>query len=306
MCGSAAATAVHGYRRDVTEASDEKHMKLQYAGECRLCERALPARVEAVYERKTKTVRCLDCTPALAAEPMTVETPDEPVIAVEQVKEVQPVEAGSAGLSARREFERRHAKREQRVRAKHPKLGGLMLALTDDPQSTTAWDTGALGEERLGNGLNKRSSPSLRVLHDRRIPGTRANIDHLAVTPNGVYIIDAKRYVDKRPALRVEGGLLRPRTETLMVGGRNKNKLVDGMLKQLEVVVRAVLGPEVPVTGVLCFIESDWPLFGGDFTTQGVMVTWPKRLYSHLEKEGVLGDDIEAHHRTLAAALPPA
>lgn len=111
----------------MAEVSNEKQMKLRYAGECRVCERALPARAEAVYERKTKTVRCLECTPTHAAEPMAVETPDEPVIAVEQVEEIQPVEAGRAGLSARQEFERRHANREQRVRAKHPRLGDSCL-----------------------------------------------------------------------------------------------------------------------------------------------------------------------------------
>lgn len=284
-------------------------MKLRYAGECRSCARELPARAEAIYERRSKTVRCVDCTPEPLAEATRAEVSADPIVVVEQaeaVDEVQQVEAGSAGLSARREFERRHANREQRVRTKHPKLGGLILALSDDPQTTTAWDTGALGEELLGNGHNKRSSPSLRVLHDRRIPGTRANIDHIAVTPTGIWIVDAKRYVGKRPTLRVEGGLFRPRTETLMVGGRTQNKLVDGMLKQLEV-VRGVVGQEVPLTGVLCFIESDWPLIGGDFSTRGVMVTWPKRLYSRLEAEGPqVVEDIELYHRGLAEALPPA
>lgn len=186
------------------DVSDEKQTKLRYAGQCRLRERELPARAEAVYERTTKTVRCVDCTPKPLAEATSVEVSAEPIVVVEQaevVDDVQQVEAGSAGLSARREVERRHANRAQRVRTKHPKLGGLILALSDDPQSTTAWDTGALGEELLGNGLNKRSSPSLRVLHDRRVPGTRANIDHIAVTPTGIWVIDAKRYVAKRPML---------------------------------------------------------------------------------------------------------
>jgi hypothetical protein len=41
----------------------------------------------------------------------------------------------------------------------------------------------------------------LRVLHDRRIPGTQANIDHIAITSTGIYVIDAKRHVGKRPTL---------------------------------------------------------------------------------------------------------
>jgi hypothetical protein len=32
------------------------------------------------------------------------------------------------------------------------------------------------------------------VLHDRAIPGTRSNIDHIAVVPSGVWVIDTKQY----------------------------------------------------------------------------------------------------------------
>ena len=41
---------------------DEKRMRLRYAGVCRICGTELPARAEAVYERTTKTVRCLSTT----------------------------------------------------------------------------------------------------------------------------------------------------------------------------------------------------------------------------------------------------
>jgi hypothetical protein len=54
------------------------------------------------------------------------------------------------------------------------------------------------------------------LLHDRRIPGTRANIDHLAVTPTGVYVIDTKKY-QGRPSFKAEPGILR-RVEKLLVG----------------------------------------------------------------------------------------
>jgi hypothetical protein len=32
------------------------------------------------------------------------------------------------------------------------------------------------------------------VLHDRAVPRGRANIDHIAVVPSGVWVIDTKRY----------------------------------------------------------------------------------------------------------------
>jgi hypothetical protein len=138
--------------------------------------------------------------------------------------------------------------------AKHPKIGRFLHAISDEPQSTTAWNTGALGEERLGNRLNELASDRLRVLHDRRIPGSRANIDHLAVTPTGVYAIDAKKYAG-RPRLKFEGGVLRPRTEKLLVGTRNCTKVVDGVLKQMDV-VRDAIENAMRVHGVLCFVGA--------------------------------------------------
>ena len=79
------------------------------------------------------------------------------------------------------------------MRTNHPVLGGLLLGGAPEPQSTKAWPTGAEGEERLGRRLDELVSPTVQVLHDRRIPGTRANLDHLVITPLGVTIIDTKR-----------------------------------------------------------------------------------------------------------------
>jgi hypothetical protein len=267
----------------------EKHMRLRYAGTCRVCGLALPAKAEAIYDRTTKTVRCV--TPDLTP-------PGEPTF-------VEVVEAGRAGASARREFARRRAKREERIRTKHPKLGSLILAVTGEQQSTKAWDIGALGEERLGSRLDQLTSETLRPLHDRRIPGGRANIDHLAVTPTGIYVIDAKKY-QGRPHLKTEGGLVRPRVERLLVGTRDCTELVDGVLKQVDV-VRGVLADDVPVHGVLCFVEADWPLIGGAFTTRGVQALWPKKLYPKLQAKGPLAVEALAEiHRKLGHALPAA
>jgi len=224
------------------------------------------------------------------------------------VEELDPavpemVDPGTAGASARREFERRKAAREARIRAKYPKLGGLILAVSDDPQSTTAWNTGALGEEKLGGSLDRLACESIRLLHDRRLPKSRANIDHLAVTPTGVYVIDAKKYRG-RPHLQIDGGLFRPRVERLLIGSRHCTKLVDRILKQVDI-VRGILDPGVPVRGVLCFVEANWPLLGGNFTTRDVHALWPKKLYPQLQAEGPLtADAIGELHRTLAQALP--
>lgn len=286
----------------MTESLDgkpaDKRMKLRYAGVCRLCGTDLPAHADAVYERSTKTVRCVDCPSAVEIAGVVPRVETEPTA----VGPSSDPDTGAAGSSARREYERRKAKDEERLRQKWGKLGGIAVALSDEKQSTKAWATGAVGEERLGALLDSLASESIAVLHDRRIPGTKANIDHIAITTAGIWAIDAKRYKGK-PELRVEGGILRPKVERLLVGRRDCTKLVDGVLKQVDL-VRSLVG-DVPVNGSLCFVEADWPLIGGAFTTRGVHALWPKRLAKLLvEAEGPV--DVPVTREALASHFRPA
>ena len=266
-----------------------------------------------MYERSSRTVRCLECPGGSTdpAAPVSAVVPDEPPTQAPFQPEPARDTTGPAGGSARREFERRRDARERRVRERHPRIGGFLLAITEEPQSTRAWDTGAEGEQFVGSRLDSLVGDDLDVLHDRRIPRTRANIDHVVVSRHGVFVVDAKKYKG-RPALRVEGGLFRPRTEKLVVGGRDCTKLVDGVLKQVDLVRTAVDDPTVPVTGVLCFVAADWPLIGGAFVTRGVHVLWSRRLMELVtaapstrgtEPPAV---DVAAVLARIARAFPPA
>jgi len=79
--------------------------------------------------------------------------------------------------------------------------------------------------------------------------------------------------------LRQVGSFFRSAQE-LRVKGRLCEKLVDGVLNQ-QVDVQRVLAesfPGIPVRPVLCFIDSEWPLFGKAFEHRDVVVTWPKKL----------------------------
>jgi Nuclease-related domain len=278
--------------RAAADASADKRMKLRYAGTCRLCGTHLPAHAEAVYERATRTVRCITC--AVVTEPVVNEE-SQPEPAGPRPAEV--ADSGIAGSSARREYERRKAKDEERLRDKWGRFGGLAVALSGERQSTKAWERGAVGEERLGARLDSLASAEIAVLHDRRIPGTRANIDHIVVTKAGIWVIDAKRYKG-RPELKIEGGILRPRVEKLLVGRRDCTELVDGVIRQVEL-VRDVVG-EVPVTGALCFVEAGWPLIGGSFTTRNVHVLWPKRLAKALAESSAGEVDVAAVRESVA------
>jgi len=263
-------------------------------------------------------VRCLEC-PAESADPLAAVGDDVDVVVVPDEPRAQPSvqpepareTSGPAGGSARREFERRRDARERRVRERHPRIGGFLLAITDQPQSTRAWDTGAEGEQFVGRRLDSLVGDDLAVLHDRRIPRTRANIDHIVVSRHGVFVVDAKKYKG-RPTLRVEGGLFRPRTEKLVVGGRDCSKLVDGVRGQVDLVRTAVDDPTVAVTGVLCFVAADWPLIGGAFVTRGVHVLWSKRLVELVTGARSTREpeppalDVAAVLSRIARAFPPA
>jgi Nuclease-related domain len=277
---------------EIAEESADKRMKLRYAGTCHVCGAELPARTEAIYERATKAVRCIECPPgdSLASSESNDIVPVEPLAQPE-------LEPGMAGSSARREYERRRANDEAKLREKWGRLGGVAVALSDEKQSTKAWAVGAVGEERLGQRLNSLASGHIAVLHDRRIPGTKANIDHIVITRAAVWVIDAKRYKG-RPQLSVEGGILRPRVEKLLVGRRDCSSLVEGVLKQAELVSNVVA--DVPVTAALCFVDADWPLIGGSFVTRGVQVLWPKRLAALLSEASTGPVDVVAT-RTLMA-----
>lgn len=170
-------------------------------------------------------------------------------------------------------------------------MGGPILALSDDPQSTIAWDSGRAAKEWPDRELDSRAGDTVRLLHERRISGTRAKIDLLALTASGVFVIDAKRYVGKRRALVVEGGLIRPRVEKLLVGSRNQTELVDGVIKQVEL-VQGLVGEGNPGPRCPLLPRGGWPLIGGAVTVSGVDVLWPKKLCRQLAAEGLLATAI--------------
>ena len=103
----------------------------------------------------------------------------------------------------------------------------------------------------------------------------------------------------------MEGGLFRPRTEKLIVGRRDRTSMVTAMHKQVELVGAALTGYEavvpLPVHGVLCFIDADWPLIGGAFVIDGVRVVWLGKAREILSRPGPFADeDLVALHQRLA------
>ncbi len=116
-------------------------------------------------------------------------------------------------------------------------------------------------------------------------------------------MIDAKRYTG-RPEPRGEGGLFRPRTERLFIAGRDRSQLVDGLLAQVMRVQQAV--GELPVSGVLCFIDADWPLFATAFRVRDVYATSPRRLTKLITRDAAGSLDPARTAAYLVGVFPPA
>lgn len=271
------------------QVSELKRLRLRYAGRCVLCGADLVKGSEALHDGRLKAVRCVSCPTDRSRVP-------DP-----------PIDAGVAGASARREYERRVTSREAKVRDRFGRrLGGVILALTDEPQSTRAWARGSQGEQALAEALTELDD--VRVLHDRRVQGTRGNIDHLVIAAAGVFVVDAKLY-EGTIRVRDVGGLFR-RDERLFVGRRDCSNLADNMGWQVEA-VQLVLGsqgidPMPPITPVLCFVKGDWPLLSPPSSFRGgVRLEGTRSITRLLANQRVLDPAaIDRLTRVLAAALP--
>jgi hypothetical protein len=116
--------------------SELRELRLRYAGVCAKCGTALPQGAQALYHAASKTVLCVTC-------------PDDPASS-----EPAPIDVGTAGASAQREHDRRAERREARVKGRFGnRLGGAILALSDEAQPICAWAQGARGEQELAGAL---------------------------------------------------------------------------------------------------------------------------------------------------------
>ena len=231
------------------------------------------------------TVRCIECQKAPSP---------------------RPIETGAAGASAYREYERRKVARAERAKMfLGNTLGGIATAMSAEDSSTVAWKRGAAGESKLGAAIAE--VPQARALHDRRVRGTRGNVDHIVVAPAGVFAVDAKLY---RGVIRVrdQGTLFQP-DDRLYVGGRDRSRLAEDMAWQVAVIQRVLASvsefASVPVQPVLCFVDGEWALFTPQ-SYKGVRLEGLHSIKKLLTSREVLTPgNVEALAGILSTAFPP-
>ncbi|GHE29472.1 hypothetical protein GCM10017673_35090 [Streptosporangium violaceochromogenes] len=64
-------------------------------------------------------------------------------------------------------------------------------------EAVRTWRKGALGERRTARMPRPLARRGYTILHDRAIPGSRANVDHLVIGGAGVFVVDTK-HVDTK------------------------------------------------------------------------------------------------------------
>jgi hypothetical protein len=279
----------------------------------------LPARSRAIWDRASKTATCIACSLPAQADPP----------AIEQLEPVAAVDFGIAGASAQRLFDAKESRRKERLRRNwwvlaimavacgtfagvvahklHTSVAlwavvGAALPVLDlirRPQHIDAWRSGAAGERAVGKMLDGLRAQGVVAIHDRRVPGRRTNIDHIAVAPPGVFVIDTKNVVGKVAASR----------SGLRVAGRRQDKMLDGVAGQVAV-VQGVLDQAgtapVAVRGVLCFTKADLPWLRPQ--PRGIALLYPRGLRRVLTKGDLVltRDQVNALATVLATKLPPA
>jgi hypothetical protein len=149
--------------------------------------------------------------------------------------------------------------------------------------------------------LDGAASSGVLALHDRRMPGRRSRIAHLAFGAGGVYVIDVVRANNARVEV-LPGDDLDSHPRDLLVGGRPMADTVAATQGRVEI-IRALLDEvelsNVPVVGVMYFVDATVPS-ETLLEVAGVRVVGRTGLPALVDSEGAL--DVE-HRETLREYL---
>jgi hypothetical protein len=269
--------------------TERKLLHVRRDDRCSKCERAIAAGTEAFWVKLDRLVICVACAA-------------EPPLAAEM--------RAAAGAGARLEYERRRQNRIDRGRDRYGRIGEWLAEQSSGPQHERAWARGARGEEENARRLERRlQGKPVTLLHDRHLPGRKTNIDHLAIGPSGVMVIDSKKLNGK---VRVEsrGGLFSRRRPDLYVNGRRRTDLIDSVERQVEL-IRGILNEEgifdVPVRGALCMADPEGLPLLGHLEIREVTIDGTRQIAKLVAEAGEIDSQrVTSVTTALEARLPPA
>jgi Nuclease-related domain len=264
-----------------------RRLRLRFPATCSVCGIAISSGTEAFWSREAKAATCLACGPV-----------------------DREIDAGVAGASAAAEAEDRLQHRVEQVRRRYgDHAAEVAEQIGAGELSIASWRKGSNGEFRLAAFIEREVGDGVFALHDRLIPGTRRNIDHIFVAPSGVWVVDAKSYKGK--VVKRDVGPFWRRENEVYVGGRDRSHLAAGAESQVEAVL-AALRPDPAAKGTdvhaaICFVDSDWGVLDSPFKVGTVWVLYPGALRKRLKKDGALSRPLmERIAQRLALSLPAA
>ena len=179
-----------------------------------------------------------------------------------------------AGYGAEEQATRRARKvrQLQREQAAHEATrDSVAAALAQAQRQQRAWSAGAEGERMVAETLDPLSHYGWTCLHDVHWPGRPiANIDHIAIGPGGVVIIDAKNWT----------GHVVMHDGVLTQNGYRRDREVEGVAGAAAAVA-AMFRPQhhSKVWGVICLAGQDQPPVS---SVPGVTVVGRLQLASYL------------------------
>ncbi|WP_327359803.1 nuclease-related domain-containing protein [Streptomyces sp. NBC_01304] len=106
------------------------------------------------------------------------------------------------------------------------------------------WTAGAAAERRTAKHLDALARRGWSVLHDRAIPNSRRNLDHLALLPDGLGAV----YIDSKSTRG--GGKAGLRGDALVLGKTAYPDAIKGVLREAEEASRALRVPVHPVIAI--------------------------------------------------------
>jgi hypothetical protein len=147
------------------------------------------------------------------------------------------------------------------------------------------------------------------VIPDRRIPGRgRANIDHLAIGPGGITVIDTKSTLG-RVQLATTGII--HHHEILLVNGRDRTRHLDALERQITTVIERLAHhgiDAVDVRGALCYPNMRRGLLHSNRARDGlIIVDDPRHIAKLTNRRGdMTPSEIKPLADRIATILPPA
>lgn len=105
------------------------------------------------------------------------------------------------------------------------------------------YEAGAAGERLTAELLRPLTREGWHVLHDRAIPGSRANVDHVLVPPHGRYLI----VLDSKLWSRHRGTLDVTRAGRLVHGGADRHNAITTVQWEADRAADLLIVPAVPM-----------------------------------------------------------